>query len=73
MSLIQNERTKLLAGALDRASTVCLGVGVAPLIAGLAMGAQGVSATLVVTCYGWFVAAVGLHLAARWVLGRLEE
>ena len=28
MSLIHNERTKLLANALDRASTACLAVGV---------------------------------------------
>ena len=39
----RTSRTKLLAGASDRASTVCLGVGVAPLITGLVMGAQGLA------------------------------
>jgi len=28
MSLIHNERTKLLANAIDRASTACIAVGV---------------------------------------------
>ncbi len=33
MSLIHNERTKLLANALDRTSTACLAVGlIAPVV-----------------------------------------
>lgn len=35
MSLIDNEQTKLLANALDRASTACFTVGIATPIAGL--------------------------------------
>ncbi len=73
MSLVENERTKLTAGWLDRASTVCLAVGIATPVSGLVAGSQGLSASLIVTCYGWLIAAVGLHLVARWVLGRLEE
>lgn len=74
MSLIRNERTKLLANALDRASTACIAVGlIGPTVATtnggnplhlswVAIGASG----------AWILAAVALHFGARHVLGRLQ-
>lgn len=77
MSLIHNERTKLLANALDRASTTCFTVGIVTPAAGFLYnvagfrGAVGVVA-LVAGLFGWFTAAVLLHLAARRALGGLR-
>ena len=72
MSLIGNERTKLLAGALDRASTVCVTVGVAAPVSSFVYGSNVPASSLIAACYIWFLIALGLHLAARRVLGRLE-
>lgn len=70
MSLIHNERTKLLANALDRVSTACIAVGALgqalPLV--LPMGWIGL-----VSAAGWFLAAIALHLVAQRVLGRLKS
>ncbi len=73
MNLVDNEQTKLLAGALDRVSTVCVTVGIATPLSGLLGSANGLSVSLVAACYIWLMAAVALHLVARRVLGRLEE
>ncbi|MBB4064565.1 hypothetical protein GGR23_001752 [Gellertiella hungarica] len=75
MSVVWNERTKLLANALGRASTACLTVGVlAPTASALYMGANGPAnlAPLVAAFCGWLFSALVLHLAARRVLGRLS-
>jgi ABC-type Co2+ transport system permease subunit len=77
MSLIHNERTKLLANALDRASTTCFTVGIVTPAAGYLYNVSGFRAAtgiavLVAGLIGWFVAAVLLHLAARRVLGSLK-
>ncbi len=75
MSLIQNERTKLLANALDRASTACLTVGVfAPAAAvfyNLTGNAASNPAIYWVGTFVWLFAAVLLHVEARRVLGDL--
>lgn len=76
MSLIHNERTKLTANALDRASTACLTVGVlGPFVAfiyGLAGGATQVRGAIVVAGAAfWVIGAVILHFLARRHLGRL--
>lgn len=78
MSAIANERTKLLANALDRASTASIAVGViAPLAAWMTNtgGLQETVALLVLGAgaFGWLLAAVILHLVARAVLGRLQS
>lgn len=73
MSLIRNERTKLLANALDRVSTACIAVGIfVPF--GAAMGDFGLtpSWTGVFSTSVWISAAIALHLGARSVLGGLE-
>lgn len=69
MSLIHNERTKLTANALDRASTACFAVGAlgqAFNVIPVASAWLGFASVLV-----WTLAAYGLHLAARRVLGGL--
>ena len=75
MSLIHNERTKLLANALDRASTACLTVGVlGPTAAALyGIGADHASAWIIgIGSLLWLSAAGVLHWFARYVLGRLR-
>jgi len=75
MSLVRNERWKLLANALDRASTACLAVGVfGPAVAFLynVGGAAGVSGWFLVIGTGfWLVGAAVLHLLAQYALGKL--
>jgi hypothetical protein len=75
MSLIHNERTKLLAGALDRTSTALVTVGVAVPLVGYFVGGVrpegGFWVVAVIAAISIFV-AFGLHLAARWVLGGLK-
>lgn len=74
MSIVWNERTKLLANALDRASTACVTVGIlAPSASALYVGVHGgVSVgTLATAFFAWSFSALVLHLAARRVLGRM--
>lgn len=76
MSLIHNERTKLTANALDRASTACLTVGVlGPSAAALyGVGATSPASSLLIAAGSlfWLAAAAVLHLLARKTLGRLQ-
>ena len=75
MSLIENERTKLLAGALDRASTACITVGLLAPVAAVLYGATGALLAPVgfaVISSAWFLMAVVLHLTARRILGGLK-
>ena len=72
-NLVRNERTKLLANALDRASTACLAVGIlAPLSSSL-LGAGPTRSIggLLLSFVGWTATAVVLHLGARRLLGDL--
>ena len=74
MSLIDNERTKLLANAFDRASTACFTVGIATPLAGYLynVGDFGSSISpprLAITVTGWLVASIALHFMARQFLG----
>ena len=76
MSLIENERTKLLANALDRASTACITVGVLAPVAAVLYGASGTRLELWAFALGgaiWLSAAVALHWVARMVLGGLKS
>lgn len=73
MSLIRNERTKLLANALDRASTACFTVGIATPAAGYLYNVGNFRAVapplaLIAGLAGWILGAVALHLLARRVL-----
>jgi hypothetical protein len=72
MSLIRNERTKLLANALDRASTACIVAGLiapASAISGHSSGAPDLSFGSSVGIVIWLSAALLLHLLARRALG----
>ena len=72
-NLVRNERTKLLANALDRASTACLAVGIlAPVSASLlGSGPTEAAGGLILSFAGWTATAVVLHLGARRLLGDL--
>lgn len=74
--LIDNEQTKLLANALDRASTACLTVGVLAPVAAVIYSVTGSSADLWYFVLGtviWFLTALTLHLGARRTLRRLRS
>ena len=75
MSLVHNERTKLLALAFNTAATSAFTVGVlAPVAAtfyDLGTSRQSPRA-VVLGAFLWLGASVVLHLAARRVLGWLE-
>jgi hypothetical protein len=73
--LVRNERLKLLANALDRASTSCVTIGfIAPMAAAVyGGGALGLSAGFfVIAGVSWILLGVGLHLLAHQVLGALR-
>jgi hypothetical protein len=74
---VRNERKKLLANAVDRASTTCITVGVATPIAGVIFKVNGFGIALAnselgLAVLGFLGAAVLLHLAARRALRGLE-
>jgi len=76
MSLIENERTKLLANALDRASTACVTVGVLAPIAAFIYGLSGTRPDVSALIFGgsiWILSAVALHWMARLALRGLKS
>lgn len=75
--MVDNERTKLLANALDRASTAVFAVGVVTPTVSYVLNLQQVRDSLGIGGMVGFVAisllsAVGSHLLARSVLGELR-
>ncbi len=74
-SLIRNERTKLLANALDRTSTACIAAGlIGPFVASMnGVGPLHMSWAAILSCAVWISAAIVLHIGARHVLGGLES
>ena len=75
MSILHNERIKLRANALDRASTACLAVGVLGPAVGFLYGVSAASVPrllLVVGSSMWLSAAVALHLLSWRTLGGLK-
>jgi hypothetical protein len=75
LSLIHNERTKLTAAWLNAVSGGAMAAGV---IAPLAATFYGVSSApisssiLMIGAATWFLAGIGLHLAARYTLRNLK-
>ncbi|GEO80624.1 hypothetical protein [Pararhodospirillum oryzae] len=74
MSLIQNERTKLLATALNNIGVAIIVTGVvAPAVATLYGGTlPGAGHWWFVVAAGWLLAGIGLHILAHINLGRLK-
>lgn len=73
MSLIHNETRKLVAAALDRASTACLTVGIlAPAAAALYTSTGVPLAALVGGWVVWLVPVLALHWRARLTLEGLR-
>jgi hypothetical protein len=74
--MIHNERIKLAANALDRASTACLAIGVLGPTVGFVYGASlpggGTGLSLAIGSLTWFGVAIGLHLRARKTLGGMR-
>ena len=75
MSLVENERTKLLAGSIYRLASICMTVGVAgPAATYLYVDDQNQDLfRLLAFCYFWLVLAGSLHIIARRTLGHLKE
>jgi hypothetical protein len=76
LSLIHNEKTKLLAGALNTAATSSFTVGVLAPFAAAFYNFGGAVVPLRVLVLGavfWFAATVALHMGARRLLERLRE
>jgi 1,4-dihydroxy-2-naphthoate octaprenyltransferase len=74
MSLVENEVTKLIANALDRASTASLSIGVLAPLAGYLYDRGRVPIGYVfAVSYVFVFVAGGLHLLAWRMLGKLEE
>ena len=77
MSLVVNERIKLVANALDRAGTACFTVGIATPLAGYVYNVGGFGAALSLrdvgqVVFGWSLAIIALHLLGRHVLSGLR-
>ena len=75
--LITNERTRLLASALNTACTSCFTVGVATPIAGYVYNVSGFRSgieigAIVISLVIWLAAAASLHMIARTVIGGLR-
>jgi hypothetical protein len=75
--IVDNERAKLLANALDRASTAMFTVGILTPCVSYLFNLQNIRDTLGLSGLALFVAlsfsaTAGLHLLARSVLGDLQ-
>jgi hypothetical protein len=75
--LVWNEQTKLLANALDRASTACFTVGVATPVAAALYNIGSFRSVIEAPVFliglgGWILAAIALHSYAKRVLKRLR-
>ena len=78
MALVENEQTKLLANAIDRASTACFTIGIATPLAGFVYNVSGFRSTigaleLASGLVGWLFAALVLHFGARRALRGLSH
>ena len=77
MSLVHNERTKLLANALNTAATSSFAIGVLAPVAATFYNVGGAApvrlGVLVLGTAIWLIAAAVLHMGARRVLRGLRE
>ncbi len=70
MTPAETEKTKLIANALDRASTACFTVGIATPLAGYVYDVSGFRSSIGVAellggLAGWLIVAISLHMLAR--------
>jgi len=75
MSLIANERWKLTATALNGVAIATMVTGfVAPIVA-VSYGVSSAAGSVYLAGIAaiWFLTAIGIHIGARIVLGRLKE
>jgi hypothetical protein len=75
MSLVGNERIKLLAGALNNTAVATIVAGILGPAAGMSYGLYGTGANRWWFIVGaiWFLVGIGLHYSAQQVLRRLKE
>jgi hypothetical protein len=74
MSLVENERTKLLATALNNTAVATIVTAVIGPIAGFFYGLTSLTSRWwFVFWVLWFLVGMGLHLFGQAVLGRLRE
>lgn len=74
MSLVHNERIKLLATALNNMAVATIITAIVGPIVGILNGSPGATITAWWVFSGvlWFLAGIGLHLVGRGALGRLR-
>ena len=74
MSLIHNERTKLTANWFNAISAASVAVGAFAQLAPFVVGTTPASGLAVAGfSLAWLAGGGGLHVVARWLLGRLRE
>jgi hypothetical protein len=74
--LVHNEKAKLLANALDRASTACLAIRVLGPLAAAFYSVSGFATgfwPFVVGALAWLIATFALHIEAQRVIGTMRE
>jgi hypothetical protein len=75
--LVENEKAKLLANALDRLSTGVFVVGVVgpygAIIYGTSTSTPLSEDAFLLSIFSWFTAGVIIHNAAQWLLNGLRE
>lgn len=74
MSLVHNERIKLLATALNNTAVATVITAIVGPTVGILNGAAnpGITAWWVFSGVLWFLAGIGLHLVGQGALGRLR-
>lgn len=75
MSLVENERTKLLAAALNNTAVATVVTGIIGPAVGASYGlsATGANGWWFLLGAVWFLVGIGLHYSAQRVLGRLKD
>ena len=74
MNLVHNERTKLLATALNNTAVATFATAIIAPLAGVLYGSSGAGGTWwPLMSLVWFLGGVSLHIGTQVVLRRLKE
>jgi hypothetical protein len=74
VNLIRNERTKLLATALNNLAVAIVATAIIAPVAGILYGSTAVAtAWWPLLALAWISVGLGLHIGAQRALGRLKE